>query len=195
MSVVVHGFQTSNNMKVRVALGYKGIAYEFRAIDPANRDAMVRISGQPLTPVLEHDGRVLFDSAAILRYLDANFPDTPKLFGDSHGPSWEIEDWELFARSDLAGPVMEVVHTRVLGGDVDDAMTRRCAGTFAEAVTRLSTGLEGRRWLVGDSMTAADITAACVVHRVRSAELFALPGAASGLTDWVDRVMAFDAHR
>jgi glutathione S-transferase len=38
--VVIHGFETSNNMKVRVALGYKDIPYEFRAIRPgrAHRD-------------------------------------------------------------------------------------------------------------------------------------------------------------
>ena len=36
--VVVHGFETSNNMKVRVALGYKGIPYQFRTIQPQDRE-------------------------------------------------------------------------------------------------------------------------------------------------------------
>ena len=48
-------------MKVRVALGYKGIAHEFRSIDPADRDGVVRLSGQHLTPVLVHGETVLFD--------------------------------------------------------------------------------------------------------------------------------------
>ena len=103
--VVVYGFETSNNMKVRVALGFKGIDYEFRSIEPRDRADLVRVSGQNLTPVLVHGGCVLFDSAAILRYLDANFPGTPKLFGDSHRQQWEIEDWELFARTELAATI------------------------------------------------------------------------------------------
>ena len=88
--------------------------------------------------------------------------------------------------------MMEVVHTRIMGGEVDDVMMERCADAFAAAVTKLAARLDGREWLVGDTMTAADITAACVMHRVRSAELFPLPACAAALTRWIDRVMAFD---
>ena len=52
--IVVHGFETSNNMKVRVALGFKNIAYDFKWIDPADRGEIVRLSGQHLTPVMLH---------------------------------------------------------------------------------------------------------------------------------------------
>ena len=82
--LVIHGFETSNNFKVRVALGYKGIPYEFRTIDPSDRDEIHRLTGQFLTPVLQHGDVVLFDSAAILRYLEANFRDTPRIYGRSH---------------------------------------------------------------------------------------------------------------
>ena len=190
--LVVHGFETSNNMKVRVALGYKGIPYVFRTIDPGDREEIVRISGQYLTPVLVHGERVLCDSAAILRYLECNFPDTPKLFGESLAEQWEIEDWELFARTTLAGPMLEIVHNRVLGNTVDDAMTDRCTQSYGAAVNTLADRMTDREWLVGKSLSAADITAAAVMRRVRRAELFTLPAAADGLTPWVDRVMGFD---
>ena len=122
--IVIHGFETSNNMKVRVALGFKEIPYEFRTIDPADRTEIVRLSGQHLTPVMIHGDRVLFDSAAIMRYLEATFRDRPPLFGTSHREQWEIEDLELFARAILAAPMMEIVHHRVAGGTVDDASYR-----------------------------------------------------------------------
>ena len=41
--VVIHGFETSNNFKVRVALGFKGIDYRFETIDPSDRGEIVRI--------------------------------------------------------------------------------------------------------------------------------------------------------
>lgn len=192
--VVVHGFETSNNMKVRVALGYKGIPYQFRTIEPSDREEVFKISGQYLTPVLVHGDRVVFDSAAILRYLDIGFRDTPRLFGGSHAEQWEIEGWELFARTELANPMMDIVHRRVYGKPVDDAIVGRCATAFAEATTRLAHRMEGRDWLVGDAMTAADITAAAVMFRVRAAELFPVPPAAEALSTWVDKVMSFDGE-
>jgi len=193
-ALVVHGFDTSNNMKVRVALGYKGIPYEFRAIDPAERDGIVRLSGQRLTPVIEHGRVVLFDSAAILRYLDANFPETPRLFGDSREEQWEIEDWELFARTRLAGPMMEVVHGRVAGKDVDKATFARFAADFERATSELADRIGSGEWIVGGRMTAADVTAAPVLFRIRKAELFPWPAAAERIQGWTDRVMAFDGR-
>jgi glutathione S-transferase len=190
--LIVYGFETSNNMKVRVALGYKGIPYRFQTIEPQNRDQIVKISGQYLTPVLVHGDRVVFDSAAILRYLDVTFPETPKLFGHSHAEQWEIESWELFARTELTGPMMDVVHRRVNGKPVDDALLERSAMAFGEAVKKLAERLKGREWLVGDTLTAADITAAAVMFRVQAAELFPLPPQAEVLSTWVDRVMGFD---
>ena len=192
--VIVHGFETSNNMKVRVALGFKEIPYEFHAIEPRDRTEIVRLSGQHLTPVLVHGDRVLFDSAAILRYLESNFRGRPPLFGSSHGEQWAIEDLELFARATLAGPMTEIVHHRVSGGTVDEAMKARGEGEFAKAASTLIEALSGREWLVGDRMSAADVTAAAVVYRVRSSGLFALPPGVGAITGWVDRVMAFDRY-
>ena len=190
--VVVYGFETSNNMKVRIALGYKDIPYEFRTIDPAERTEIVHLSGQHLTPLLVHGDRVLFDSAAILRYLDANFLRTARLFGTSRDEQWAIEDQELFARTALAGPMMEVVHHRVAGGTADAAMQARCAAAFRDAAIRLAETLGRRQWLVGERMSAADITAAPVLTRVRQTGLFELPEQASSLGPWVERVMAYD---
>jgi glutathione S-transferase len=192
--VVVLGFETSNNMKVRIALGFKEIPYDFRAIDPADRTEIVSLSGQHLTPVLVHAGRVLFDSAAILRYLEANFRDRPPLFGSSRDEQWEIEDQELFARTTLAAPMMEVVHTRVSGRPVDAAMLERCTRAFAGAAETLVGRLEGREWLVGDAMSAADVTAAAVVCRIRRARTLETPRALDAIAGWVDRVTAYDRH-
>lgn len=191
-AVVVHGFETSNNVKVRVALGYKSIEYEFRTIDPARRDEILRISGQHLTPVLQHGDRVVFDSAAILRYLEMAFPDTPRLLGSSRGEQWEIEDWELFARATLAGPMMDVIHNRANQTPLDDAATAACSERFREALSKFTARLAGREWLVGNCMSVADINAACIVQRVRNVELFPFPSQADSLLPWVERVVGHD---
>ena len=43
-------------------------------------------------------------------------------------------------------------------------------------------------------MSAADVTAAAVMFRVRHSGLFPFPAAAESLNDWIDRVMAYDRY-
>jgi glutathione S-transferase len=193
--LVIHGFETSNNIKVRVALGYKKIPYTFKSIHPKEREEIIRISGQRLTPVMEHGSTVLFDSAAILRYLEANFRDRPALFGKYLAEQWAIEDLEFFARHTLAGPMMELVHHRVNGGVVDDAMRDGCNADFWSATTTLVNHLDGRQWLVGEAMSAADVTAAAVMYRVRQGNLFPSSPDSVQLQSWEDQVISFDEHR
>lgn len=69
-----------NNTKVRMALRYKGVPFETLAIDPFDRAVVLEATGQELTPAIRDRGIVLNDSEAILQYLDANYPGTPRLF-------------------------------------------------------------------------------------------------------------------
>lgn len=71
-----------NNTKVRMALRYKQLDFEAREIDRMDRSALVEISGQEMSPVLEDPvrGVVLPDSEAILQYLEANYRESPRLF-------------------------------------------------------------------------------------------------------------------
>jgi glutathione S-transferase len=189
----IHGFETSNNMKVRVALGHKGIDYTFHTIDPvADRAGIHELSGQFLTPVMVHGDTVLFDSAAILRYLDAQFRDTPRLFGTSQVEQWAIEDEEYFARVTLGGPVMDVMHPKVAGHEVPDEAVREAEEAMQEAVGDLAERLAGREWLVGAQLSAADIHAACMIHRVRRARLFDIEAQVAPIRAWLDRVMHLD---
>lgn len=192
----LHGFETSNNMKVRVALGYKGLDYDWHPIDPEkDRERIAELSGQYLTPVLVHGETVLFDSAAILRYLDANFRDTPRLYGSDRFEQWEVEDEEFWARIVLAGPMMDVVHARIAGEElaeeeVDDATQR-----FQEAVEELVAKLDGQRFLVGESLSAADIHAACILQRIKLSGLFPLPESIAEIDGWFESVIRHDRLR
>lgn len=189
-TLILYGFETSNNIKVRLALAHKGIPFEFRTIEPGDRDEVVRVSGQFLTPVMVDGDVVLFDSGAIMRYLDANYPETPKLYGNSHSQQWEIEDWERFGRGPLAEPMMSLVHARVRGQDVPSALQESAAEDFVAAVRKLEERLQGRRWIVGDEMTAADISCAAVISRVRSSGILPWPGAVPRVEELTHRLMA-----
>jgi len=68
---------STNVERVSLALAYKGLDVEWEDVDADDRSPVERISGQPLVPVLVHDGRVLVDSTAILRYLEELQPEPP----------------------------------------------------------------------------------------------------------------------
>jgi len=190
-TIEVFGFETGNNMKVRIALKYKDLPYRFQTIDPADREQVVALSGQPLTPLMRHGEVVLFDSGAILRYLDANFPAAPRLFCGDRKTLVAIEGWETFGRAKLLAPLVQVVNHRLQGGD-DAAVFEAAQTEFRRAVAELAPALEGRDWLVGDSMTGADVTTAPVVFRGSGYGFCERHELDPRVNEWVDRVMAYD---
>ena len=189
--LVIHGFETSNNFKVRVALGFKGIDYRFETIDPSDRAGMVEISGQPFTPVMVHGDVVMFDSGAIIRYLEANFSGAPELFSSDYATMRGIEDWETFGRTRLHEPLMIMVRQR-LAGISDEAETARAAALFGAASGEIEAALADREWIAHTRMTAADVTCGAVVHRVREMGAFDLPDDCPRTDALAERVMAFD---
>jgi glutathione S-transferase len=68
---------STNVERVALALGHKGVETEWVDVPRNDRESVVEVSGQPLVPVLEEDGRVIHDSTAILEYLEERYPEPP----------------------------------------------------------------------------------------------------------------------
>jgi glutathione S-transferase len=154
-----------NNTKVLIALKYKNIDFDAVLInhaDPTNRDAIIADTGQSLTPAIHHNGTKLFDSSAILRYLDVNFPG-PRLYAEERETHKEIEAWEAYHRNQL-GPLLGGAFGMFFSGETDEPRVAEINQGLNEATQKLEDALEGKQWLVGDSMTAADICVACFLH-------------------------------
>jgi len=148
-----------NNIKVRVALGIKGIAAEHVDFGlGADRSQVVEVSGQPLTPTIKHGDTVLFGSGAILRYLDANFRDQgPRLFSETQEGMREIEAWESWANGEFAGAFLHVARQFFSGQD-DPAATQLANELLRELTPKIEAALETNDFLMGDAPTAADAT-------------------------------------
>jgi maleylpyruvate isomerase len=88
--ITLHDFyRSSASFRVRIALNLKGLAYQsmVRDLDTGAQSSpgYRSINPQGLLPALEIDGHVLTQSAAILEFLDAKFPEPPLL------PKTELE--------------------------------------------------------------------------------------------------------
>lgn len=85
MTLRLHNFfRNSAGHRVRIALALKGLDYEYVSVNigPASEqksDAYLKLNPQGLVPTLEHDGRILTQSLAIIEYLDEIHPEPPLL--------------------------------------------------------------------------------------------------------------------
>lgn len=146
---------------VRLALEEKGVAYRLEDVDMLQGGHKVpdHLARQPFgkVPAFEHDGFVLFETAAITRYIDEAFP----------GPRLQPEDVRRRARMMQVVGVIDsyaygalitrIVIQRVLmpklGGATDEAMIR---DALPEAATSLA-ALERLLPECGDGPTLADL--------------------------------------
>lgn len=154
-----------NNMKVRIALKYKGISHRTIPIEMGDRvrSEIVELSGQPLTPVIQHGDSVVFDSAAIVRYLEANFLETPRLFSSDRASMEEIEKLETWSRYELSKPLYMVfgeMMKMMEGGTPDAAVCASASTQLNEMTADIEARLQDKPFLLGDALTAADATAA-----------------------------------
>ena len=78
MELRVHRIPWSTNVeRVALAAGHKGLEVEWVDHDPADRSAIVELSGQELVPVAEIEGEVIADSTRIIERLEELVPDPP----------------------------------------------------------------------------------------------------------------------
>ena len=145
---------STNVERVALALAHKGLEAEPVEHDPADRSALRELSGQELVPVIEHDGRVIADSPAILEYLDAIQPE-PRLYPADPARATETRifvDW--FNRVWKRSP--NLIAAELTGAAPDQARIERHAARMAGALDWFEALLDGRDCLFGDEPSAAD---------------------------------------
>ena len=74
-----HTHFSPNSWRVRMALAHKGLSYEVRDVRFGDIPSLASGEDKLTIPTIEHAGRKITDSWAIVQYLDGAFPDTPRL--------------------------------------------------------------------------------------------------------------------
>ena len=144
-----------NALKVAVLLRELGLQFELIDVDPVTAlrpaDAPLRaLNPNGLTPILDDDGFVLWESAAILQYLCDSRGPTPLLPMEPK-PRARVLQWLTWEASTVIPALMALYMARVSGGDATVAAQRV---DFVLGV--LEQQLNPRTW-VADSYSIADI--------------------------------------
>ncbi len=146
-----------NNIKVRLALQFKGIEFEVEPVDRADRSRLIAISGQELSPVIEDRGIVLHDSEAILHYLDANYPETRRLYPATREGRKECDAFNEILLRRMARPWLPVFF-RALG--IRASMDEGAPERVRESLKWLESELGDRASFGGETAPVMDLRAA-----------------------------------
>lgn len=162
-SVTVYGFQRSTYVNiVRLVLTHKGVHFVFRDLEPDMGSAS-HLALHPFgrVPILDHDGFRIYETSAIVGYLDEAFP-TPALQPRGVRERARMQQW-ISAVNAYYYPYMvyHVVHERLVFPDLGIAADEK---VVAHALPRVQRGLElvddelahGEAFLLGTQLTLAD---------------------------------------
>jgi glutathione S-transferase len=186
---------SGNCYKVRLLLAHLGIPYERQTVDVIDRSNRRELLGH-LNPGLTvptlvlDDGRPLGESAAILWYFGEGTRFVPE---DAYERA-QVLQWMFFEQYQLEPTIAVVRFWVAYSGRPEEFEPERPAKMKggARALRRLEGGLEGRDYLVGDSLTLADLALYGYTHVAEEGGFSLEPYPA--VRAWLDRVAAEPGH-
>jgi len=179
--------------RVRIAVREKGVACEEVEIDlpggGMHSPDFRRLNPFGQVPVLEDDGLVIYESLAILEYLDERHPAPPLLSTDlaARARSRQL----MSASGDYFAPPLKRWLTRLFAPPEtwDRADQERAAVELGEHLDVLDPMLREREYLV-EEFSLADIAYAPFVCELETCQLGSLLTARPAVRAWVERLRA-----
>jgi glutathione S-transferase len=179
--------------RVRIAVREKGIGCEEIEIDlpgGATRAAEFRrLNPFGQVPVLDDDGLVIYESLAILEYLEERYPAVPLL---SRDPAARARTRQLMlASGDYYGVALKRWLPRLFAPEAswDRADQERAVVEIGEHLGVLEAMLAQREYLV-DTFSLADVAYAPLVCELEACRLGHLLTARPAVRAWVERLRA-----
>lgn len=172
-------WRSSAAYRVRIALALKAIPYEYVTVDlvrdggAQRRPDYLRLNPGGRVPTLEIDGRVIFQSMAILEWLEERYPERPLLPGDPFARA-RVRGIAQMIVSDIQ-PLQNLSVTEYLRDESGwpqeriAAWLQRWVGSGMRAVEQALQTEAGAAFCVGDAPTLAD---ACLVPQCYAARRF-----------------------
>jgi glutathione S-transferase len=157
--------------RVWLALEHKQVPYDFKLLSFDKGDTkspdFLAVNPRGKVPAIVHDGFRLWESIAILEYLEERFPERPLLpKGD---PAARATARRLMAETDayLGKALSELMQqTLFKKGEVDKAALAEAQDGIVAELERFAAGLSGD-WLLGREISLADLTLYPTVRLVR----------------------------
>src|SRR5262245_40977886 len=149
---------------VLATLVEKGVSHRLMPVAPGTFRVEPHISRHPFgrVPVLEHDGFMLYETQAIVRYVDrvspgpALSPSDPQALARMD-QAMNVCDWYLFQGCGNVIGFQRVVGPRLLGLKTDEAAIAQAMPRAHAVFAELSRLLGDNTYFTGDQLTLADL--------------------------------------
>ncbi len=194
--IVVHHLNDSRSQRILWLLEELGLPYEIQRHrrDPQTRLAppgLKAVSPLGKSPVITDEGKLVIESGAIIDYLIRRHGAGRLQPDPAAGAYDEYAQWLHYAEGSAMLPLMLHLYVSRLG-EAGAPLAPRIEGELANHLGYLDASLRGREYLVGSSLTGADIQMSFV------AELAGRYGKRAGYTameSWIGRLQARPAYK
>ena len=185
--------RSGNAYKARLMLGLLGLPYETLTVNLVKKEQMqpayLAINPLHTVPVLDDDGLIIRDSAAILVYLASKYDPARTWYpADAKGMA-EVQQWLAFASGDIGNTI---VPARILGLGMREGNLAEAQAKASVSFAHIDASLKGRQWLAGSHPTVADVACYSYVALVEQTgfALTAFPEMAA----WCRRIEALKGY-
>ncbi len=197
----LHGPAFSTYVRsVRITLAEKQVAYDLHEINFLEGwpDGYENLHPFMKVPVLEHDGLTLYETPAILAYINAAF-DGPALLSDQ--PAKRAKTIQTIGVVDSYAYNALITRTFIpravvpmLGGTTDESTIEEAREDCERVVSVLDGMVSGQDYFGGDSVSLADCHVVPIIHYTgQIPEGQALLSKAPALTAWMERMNSRDS--
>jgi glutathione S-transferase len=196
--ITVHGIPGSPFLRgVEITLKEKGADYRLRAMSPADMKTPEHLEMHPFgrIPIFEQDDFRLYETQAIIRYIDEIFPNPPLTPGNTRERARMnqvigVIEWYFFPKAAAPIAFNRIIGPKLLGLPSDEAaiaeampMARTCFAEF----DRL---LGDKPYFTGSGVSLADIMLAAQLDLFRDCpEGRELVEGTNALPAWLDRMV------
>jgi glutathione S-transferase len=183
---------------VLAALEEKGARYRLAPLVPSASKSPEHLARHPFgrIPVLEHDGFSLYETQAILRYLDRVLPQPALTPADTRQAArmdqvMNINDWYLFQGVCNVIAFQRIIAPRLLGLTSDEAAIEAAMPRARTVFAELARLLGEQPYFAGDGVSLADLLVAPQIDFMAPTPEWSELGVIStSLAAWLARMQA-----
>ena len=148
--------------KAKTAFYEKGVPFETKMIDGSEPVASEFAALWPIQrfPVMVDDAQFVFEATGIIEYLDARFPQTPRLIPADPRLAAEVRMWDRFFDNYVSYPQGRVVYMAIAREPDDGKGGATWKSMLETSYAVLDRRMAGRNWAVGESFSLTDCAAA-----------------------------------
>jgi glutathione S-transferase len=183
---------------VLAALEEKGVGYRLAPVAPGTLHSPQHLSRHPFgrVPVLQHDSFMLYETQAILRYLDRVLPSPALTPADRKRAArmdqvMNVNDWYLFHGVANVIVFHRVVGPRVMGLEPDEAAIEAAMPKARIVFAELARLLGEQSYFAGETLSLADLLVApALAFFTMIPEWSDLGAPHANLVAWLERMEA-----